>query len=77
MTPHRARWLFALLSKVELPLSPELGSELHSLAMRCVILRSRLDNAENALLPHLNVLITLLEKFFRQVIHVDELVDDE
>jgi hypothetical protein len=73
MTAHRSCWLFALLTRVELPLAPELGSELYSLVMRCATLRSRLTSLEDPLLPHLNILITLLEKYFGQVLDVDEL----
>lgn len=77
MTPHRAKWLFTLLLRVELPLSPYFGSELYSLALRCAILRSKLSDIEDPILPHLNILITILEKYFRQILDTTTVETDE
>lgn len=77
MTAHRSKWLYSLLLQVEKPLSPELGSELYSLVLRCATLRSKLTDIKDDILPHLNILITILERFFGQVLDVDTLSTSE
>eukprot|EP01097_Dermamoeba_algensis_P011008 TRINITY_DN836_c0_g1_i4.p1 TRINITY_DN836_c0_g1~~TRINITY_DN836_c0_g1_i4.p1 ORF type:complete len:310 (-),score=78.69 TRINITY_DN836_c0_g1_i4:430-1359(-) len=59
-------WLFALLVRLEKPLDADSASALHSLMSSCCSLRAKLSEKEMALLPHLNVIITICCKYFGQ-----------
>lgn len=66
MTEERGKWIYSVLCRLELPLLADAASELLQLCQRCVQLRSSLQNAADPLLPHVNILITLIQQFFGQ-----------
>ena len=65
--------MYILLARLELPLSPDCGSHLFSLAERCIQIRSEIKDQSDIILPHLNIIITLVQKFFGQVVELDEM----
>nr|CAD7463099.1 unnamed protein product [Timema tahoe] len=65
-TYHQGRWLYALLTCVELPLIPETCSTVRTLARECSRIRATLDPADENTLDQLNFFICLVTKYFRQ-----------
>ncbi|OXU29831.1 hypothetical protein TSAR_000424 [Trichomalopsis sarcophagae] len=65
--PPLGRWLYALLSALELPLNPDMCSCLRSLARTCSKMRSQLASscANDAI--SLNLFICLVARYFRQL----------
>ncbi|MCL4125686.1 UNVERIFIED_CONTAM: hypothetical protein GTU68_027426 [Idotea baltica] len=67
----QGRWLFSLLACLEKPLTPEMCSILRNVLQNCALVRASLDSAEHPHLLHLNMLITIIAKYFGQ----DDLAD--
>ncbi|XP_076068746.1 gemin 2 isoform X2 [Oratosquilla oratoria] len=65
-TESQGQWLYALLACIEKPLTPENCSHIRSLACTCASLRANLDNPGHPFLPHLNVLICIVSRYFNQ-----------
>nr|CAD7413809.1 unnamed protein product [Timema cristinae] len=65
-TYHQGRWLYALLTCVELPLIPETCSTVRTLARECSRIRATLDPTDENTLDQLNFFICLVTKYFRQ-----------
>ena len=63
---QRGQWLYALLVKLEKPLTPEVCSLLRNLARICTAVRANLESPEDQLLPQLNLLICLVGRYFDQ-----------
>jgi len=65
---HRAHWIYALLVRLEKPLLPETSSKLRELILFCCKERSQIppNDKTNPLLPSLNILITIIDKYFGQ-----------
>lgn len=63
-------WLYAIFTRLEKPLHPDVGSTLRTLALVCSKQRQRLagDNTVELerMLPHLNLIICLVAKYFDQ-----------
>jgi len=60
------RWLYALLSCVVPPLTPELGDCVRQCVLLCSQHRAQLDSASHEHLPALNLLITICARHFNQ-----------
>jgi len=54
-----------------------MGSELYSLVLRCATIRSELTDINYPILPHLNILITIIEKYFGQILYVDSIPEED
>jgi len=65
-TKHCGCWMYALLVKLEKPLTPEMCSLLRNLARLCSKIRCDLMSADNPLLPQLNLFICLVGRYFDQ-----------
>ncbi|XP_064606926.1 gem-associated protein 2-like isoform X2 [Liolophura sinensis] len=65
-TTEQGRWFYALLASLEKPLRPEACALLRSLARHCATLRATLDSPADPLLIQLNLLITLITRYFDQ-----------
>lgn len=65
-TKHFGCWMYALLVKLEKPLTPEMCSLLRNLARLCSKIRCDLMSADNPLLPQLNLFICLVGRYFDQ-----------
>ncbi|XP_022103933.1 gem-associated protein 2-like isoform X2 [Acanthaster planci] len=59
-------WLFALLACLEKPLLPEAASMLRTLARHCSAIRASLETKEDQRLAPLNLLISLVARYFDQ-----------
>jgi survival of motor neuron protein-interacting protein 1 len=66
MTQHRAQWIYALLARLEKPLDPDIAASLRSLLRRAAVLRSKLTDPKDPMLPVYNILITIVAKYFNQ-----------
>eukprot|EP00026_Physarum_polycephalum_P009225 Phypoly_transcript_09339.p1 GENE.Phypoly_transcript_09339~~Phypoly_transcript_09339.p1 ORF type:complete len:325 (+),score=70.47 Phypoly_transcript_09339:51-977(+) len=66
MTQHRAQWIYALLARLEKPLDPDIAASLRSLLRRTSVLRSKLVDPKDNMLPVYNILITIVAKYFNQ-----------
>eukprot|EP01113_Clastostelium_recurvatum_P001583 TRINITY_DN10644_c0_g1_i7.p1 TRINITY_DN10644_c0_g1~~TRINITY_DN10644_c0_g1_i7.p1 ORF type:complete len:351 (+),score=65.47 TRINITY_DN10644_c0_g1_i7:25-1053(+) len=66
LTSQRLLWLFGLLCRLEKPLDADVSAELRGLLRRLCVLRSQLTQPTDALLPPLNMLITVVTKYFGQ-----------
>jgi len=67
LTKHSAQWLHSLLALLEKPLDPDTASALRVLLRRASELRAKLTTPQDALLPPLNILITIVAKYFGQM----------
>ncbi|KAJ8667631.1 hypothetical protein QAD02_009294 [Eretmocerus hayati] len=65
--PALGRWLYALLSALELPLNPDVCSCLRSLARTSSTLRSQLDPSKVNEAASLNLFICIVARYFRQL----------
>ncbi|CAH3117696.1 unnamed protein product [Porites lobata] len=63
---HQGRWFYALLVCLEKPLLPETTSLLRTLARLCATLRASLESPYHDLVSPLNLLITLVSRYFGQ-----------
>lgn len=63
---HQGRWFYALLVCLEKPLLPETTYLLRTLARLCAALRASLDSALNDLVSPLNLIITIVSRYFGQ-----------
>ncbi|KAL7305979.1 hypothetical protein TKK_0001449 [Trichogramma kaykai] len=61
------RWLYALLSALELPLNPDMCSCLRSLARYCASMRAKLESTKINDVVSLNLFICLVARYFRQL----------
>jgi len=59
-------WIYALLSLLEKPLSPDTCSTLRDLARVCGRLRARLDSPSHPHLTPLNLFISIVARYFDQ-----------
>lgn len=66
LPPLRAQWLFALLSRLEKPLLPDIAATLRALHRHCAHARNLLGSAEEAALPALDVLLAVAGGYFGQ-----------
>jgi len=66
LSPEQGRWFYALLICLDKPTPPEAVSLLRCLARKCGILRASLSSRDDPLLPHVNLLITLVARYFGQ-----------
>ncbi|XP_013380682.1 gem-associated protein 2 isoform X1 [Lingula anatina] len=64
---EQGRWFYALLASLEKPLTPETCSLLRTLARNCSSLRATLPSPQHPLLRPLNLLITLVARYFGQI----------
>jgi len=60
-----AQWIYALLVLLEKPLDADISADLRVLLRYCIILRVAQQN-DTPLLPMLNILITIVAKYFGQ-----------
>ncbi|KAK2553919.1 Gem-associated protein 2 [Acropora cervicornis] len=63
---QQGRWFYALLVCLEKPLLPETTSLLRTLARLCATLRASLDSPHHDLISPLNLIITLVSRYFGQ-----------
>ena len=79
--PQLGPWLYALLCRLEKPLSPDMGSLLRDLALLCAKFRQQIANKEgivnlqgepNEDIAALNLFICLVAKYFDQGDLADE-----
>lgn len=63
---QQGRWFYALLVCLEKPLLPETTSLLRTLARLCATLRASLDSPYHDLISPLNLIITLVSRYFGQ-----------
>ncbi|XP_071960320.1 gem-associated protein 2-like [Antedon mediterranea] len=70
--PKQGQWLYALLACLQKPLDPDAHSMLRTLARQCAALRASLETIDDDRLPALNLLITLVARYFDQT----DLADD-
>jgi survival of motor neuron protein-interacting protein 1 len=66
MTAQRAQWFYALLARLEKPLDPDTAASLRTLLRRSAVLRSKMTDPRDPLLPALNIIITIVAKYFNQ-----------
>ncbi|XP_033105648.1 gem-associated protein 2-like [Anneissia japonica] len=66
LSPNQGQWLYALLACLQKPLEPNAHSMLRTLARQCAALRASLDSIDDDRLPALNLLITLVARYFDQ-----------
>ncbi|KAG7164326.1 Gem-associated protein 2-like [Homarus americanus] len=59
-------WFYALLACLEKPLTPESCSQIRHIARICAKLRSSLESSDHPHLPHLNVIICIVARYFNQ-----------
>lgn len=62
----QGRWFYALLACLEKPLIPESCSQIRHIARMCAQIRSSLTSPEHPFLPHLNVIICIVARYFNQ-----------
>ncbi|XP_071526696.1 gem-associated protein 2 isoform X2 [Panulirus ornatus] len=62
----QGRWFYALLACLEKPLTPESCSQIRDIASMCVQIRSSLTSSDHPHLPHLNVIICIVARYFNQ-----------
>ncbi|XP_045595473.1 gem-associated protein 2 [Procambarus clarkii] len=62
----QGRWFYALLACLEKPLTPESCSQIRHIARMCAQIRSALKSSEHPHLPHLNVIICIVARYFNQ-----------
>ncbi|KAL7640840.1 UNVERIFIED_CONTAM: hypothetical protein RMT77_009115 [Armadillidium vulgare] len=67
----QGRWLFSLLACLEKPLTPEMCSLLRGVLKNCALIRASLESVDHPHLIHLNMLITIISRYFGQ----DDLAD--
>jgi survival of motor neuron protein-interacting protein 1 len=65
-TEAAMQWLFALLACLDKPLDADMASSLRGLLRRLALERSQITNREDQRLPALNILITIIAKYFGQ-----------
>lgn len=63
---RQSQWLYALLAKLDLPLDADTSANLRELLRAYCIARASLDSPQNPALPHINIIITILAKVFKQ-----------
>jgi len=63
---HQGRWFYALLVCLEKPLLPETTSLLRTLARLCATLRATLESPYHDLVSPLNLIVTLVSRYFGQ-----------
>ncbi len=69
VTPAMGTWIYALLSRAEKPLHPDVASAMRTLALICSRQRASVVNAEPAdltVLPMLSLLICIVARYFGQ-----------
>jgi hypothetical protein len=67
MSPQHARWLFALLLRVDRLLTADATSALRTLCRRCAALRAAMTPADDAaLVASLNMVVTIVGLYFGQ-----------
>lgn len=62
----QGQWLYALLSCLEKPLTPETSSSIRHIAKMCAQIRAELDSVNHPDLPQLNVIICIIARYFNQ-----------
>ncbi|KAH0550852.1 gem-associated protein 2 [Cotesia glomerata] len=67
LTTQLGRWIYALLSVVDLPLDPDVCSCLRKLARACSRARANLTCSNDAELSTMNLFICLVARYFRQL----------
>jgi hypothetical protein len=66
LNEERIAWLFALLLVLDKPLDPDTAASLQALLRKCCVARARLTNPRDSIVASLNILITIITKFFGQ-----------
>lgn len=66
LSPEQGEWFYALLVCLDKPTPPEAICLLRNLARKCALLRASLNNIDDTILPHLNLLITIVTRYFEQ-----------
>jgi len=62
-----AKWLYALLAKLETPIAAESASTLRDILRHCAEIRAtQIVSVDDGRLPFLNILVTILSHFFGQ-----------
>ncbi|KAG8039634.1 hypothetical protein G9C98_000363 [Cotesia typhae] len=67
LTTQLGRWIYALLSVVDLPLDPDVCSCLRKLARACSRARANLTCSNDAEVSTMNLFICLVARYFRQL----------
>ncbi|KAN0009923.1 hypothetical protein ACTFIU_007233 [Dictyostelium citrinum] len=66
-TQERSYWLYMLLSLLEKPIDPDTCSNLRSCIRRLSVFRSKITNLNDPNLPSINILFTIIGKYFDQL----------
>jgi len=66
LTEERAMWLFSLLVRMEKPIPVDMSYLLRRLLRRLCTVRAELKSSSDSILPPLNILITIVSKYFNQ-----------
>ncbi|KAM9975892.1 hypothetical protein ACTFIW_013284 [Dictyostelium discoideum] len=66
-TQERSYWLYMLLSLLEKPIDPDTCSNLRSCIRRLSVFRSKITNLNDPNLPSINILFTIIAKYFDQL----------
>ncbi|GAM17183.1 hypothetical protein SAMD00019534_003580, partial [Acytostelium subglobosum LB1] len=67
LSKERSSWLYTLLSLLEKPIDADTSANLRSLLRRLAVLRSKIDDVNDPILPSINILITIVAKYFNQL----------
>eukprot|EP01132_Coremiostelium_polycephalum_P007628 gene7628-9384_t len=67
LNQQRSYWIYVLLSVLEKPIDSDTAANLRSLLRRLALLRSKIDSKDDPLLPSINILFTIVAKYFNQL----------
>jgi len=67
LTKERSYWLYILFIVLEKPIDSDTSSNLRSLLRRLAYFRSKVESIDDPLLPSINILMTIVGKYFGQL----------
>ncbi|XP_057319538.1 gem-associated protein 2 [Microplitis mediator] len=67
LSSELGRWIYALLSVLEIPLNPDICSCLRTLARACSRARANLASSDDSIVSTMNLFICLVARYFRQL----------
>ncbi|XP_034950878.1 gem-associated protein 2 [Chelonus insularis] len=67
LTPQMGRWIYALLTIIEMPLDPDVCACLRTLARACSKLRASLTSEDDTQVSTMNLFICLVARYFKQL----------
>lgn len=76
LTPLRCQWLFALASKLEKPIHGETAASFRSMLRHFASWRSTVTSQDDAMLPYMNVMISIAGAYFGQDEQLARIVSD-